>query len=129
MSIVPRLAGQRLAALVTVALLAVLTLTACGGGSGTATSDLPPKKITITINGSDTSPNGSEIDVQVGQPIEFVVTADKPGEIHVHSSPQEQEFEYTKGTSTFEVKPIEAPGQVTVESHTLDKVLFKLKAQ
>ena len=38
------------------------------------------------------------------------MTADKPGEIHVHSSPTEQEFEYQAGSSTFEVKPIPAPG-------------------
>ena len=93
-------------------------------------ANLPDKKISITINGSDTTPNGTKIDVEVGQPIEFDVTADKAGEIHVHSSPEEQEFEYRAGSGqTFTVKPIPAPGQVTVESHTLDKVLFILVAQ
>ena len=76
-----------------------------------------------------TDPNGQKIDVAVGQRIEFDVTADAPGEIHVHSSPEEQEFEYQTGSSTIEVKPIQAPGQVTVESHTLDKVLFTLVAR
>jgi hypothetical protein len=119
---------SRVPSLVLLVLLGALTLTACGGSSSTA-SNLPTKKIAITINGSDTDPNGTEIDVKVGQPIEFDVTADKAGEIHVHSSPQEQEFEYPQGSSTFHVKAIGAPGLVTVESHTLDKVLFKLKAQ
>jgi hypothetical protein len=117
---------RRLVAAVAVVLLSALTLTACGSGSSSQkAADLPTKVIDITFQDSDTTPNGTTVDVAVGQRIEFDVTADKPGEIHVHSSP-EQEFEYDAGSSTFEVKPIEAPGQVTVESHTLDKVLFKL---
>jgi hypothetical protein len=121
---------RRLVAAVAVVLISVLTLTACGRGSSSAgSSDLPVKKIAITFHGSDVTPNGSDIDVKVGQPIEFDVTADKPGEIHVHSSPQEQEFEYRAGSSTFEVKPIPAPTQVTVESHTLGKTLFALVAR
>lgn len=116
----------RLVTAVAVALLSATALTACGGGSSsTDASDLQTKVIDITFNGSDTTPNGSDIDVKVGQRIEFDVTADQPGEIHVHSDP-EQEFEYDKGSSTLQVTPIQAPGQVTVESHTLDKVLFKL---
>jgi hypothetical protein len=82
-----------------------------------------------TFNGSDTTPNGTDIDVRVGQRIELDVTADKPGEIHVHSSPKEQEFEYGKGSSTFDLTPIPAPGQVVVESHTLNKTLFTLVAR
>jgi hypothetical protein len=123
---------RRTVAALTVVLSSALTLTACGGGSSTATqkgASLPTKVIHITIKGSDTDPSGSKIDVAVGQKIEFDVTADKPGEIHVHSSPQEQEFEYKAGSNTFDVKPIEAPGQTTVESHTLDKVLFFLVAR
>jgi len=56
------------------------------------------------------------------------VTADQPGEIHVHSTP-EQEFEYDAGSSTIEMKPIQAPGRVTVESHTLEKTLLILVAR
>jgi hypothetical protein len=109
----------------------VLTLSACGSGSGSATDggNLPTKVIDVTFSGSDISPNGTKIDVAVGQRIELDVTADAPGEIHVHSSPEEQEFEYDKGSSTLQVKPIPAPGQVTVESHTFDKVLFTLVAR
>jgi hypothetical protein len=121
---------RRLVPAVAVVLLGALTLTACGSGSSSSNaSDLPVKRIAITFHGDDISPNGTDIDVKVGQPLEFDVTADKPGEIHVHSSPEEQEFEYDKGSSTFDVKPIEAPGQVVVESHTLDKTLFTLVAR
>ena len=114
---------------VAVALL-TLTLTACGGGSssGDDGSTLPVKKIAITFKGDDVTQNGSDIDVKVGQRLEFDVTADKPGEIHVHSSP-EQEFEYKAGTETIRVDPIKAPGRITVESHTLEKTLFILVAR
>ena len=121
---------RRLIAAVAVALLTTLTLTACGGSSssGDAGSTLPVKKIAITFNGDDVTPNGSDIDVKVGQRLEFDVTADKPGEIHVHSSP-EQEFEYKAGTESITVDPIKAPGRITVESHTLEKTLFILVAR
>jgi hypothetical protein len=120
---------RRLVAVVALALLTALSVTGCGSASSSPhASELPTKVIDITFSGSDTTPNGTDIDVAVGQRIEFDVTADKAGEIHVHSSP-EQEFEYDAGSSTFQVTPIRAPGQVTVESHTLDKVLFKLVAR
>jgi ABC-type glycerol-3-phosphate transport system substrate-binding protein len=123
---------RRLVALVAVVLLSAVALTACGSSDSSSakdTSELPTKVIDISVTGSDTTPNGTDIDVKVGQRIELDVTADAPGEIHVHSSPEEQEFEYDKGSSTFDVKPIPAPGQVVVESHTLDKVLFTLVAR
>lgn len=121
---------RRPVAAIAAALIAATLLAGCGGKSSSpASGPLPTKVIDITVNGSSVTPNGSTIDVSVGQRIELDVTADAPGEIHVHSSPEEQEFEYGKGSSTFDVKPIPAPGRVTVESHTLDKTLFILQAQ
>jgi|tagenome__1003787_1003787.scaffolds.fasta_scaffold20431500_2 hypothetical protein len=123
---------RRLVAAVAVVLLTAFTLAACGGNDGSALQDpseLPTKVIDITFDGSSVTPNGTDIEVEVGQRIELDVTADAPGEIHVHSSPEEQEFEYDKGSQTFTVKPIPAPGQVVVESHTLDKTLFTLVAR
>ena len=54
------------------------------------------------------------------------MTADVPGEIHVHSDP-EQELEYDAGTTTVEIAPIDQPGVVDVESHTLDAVIVQLE--
>ncbi len=120
---------RRLSVALVVLLLGALTLTACGGSdSSTAGDATQTKQIAITITGDTVDPNGQEYDVAVGQPIEFDVTADKPGEIHVHSSP-EQEFEYKAGSSTITLAPIKAPGIVTVESHTLEKTILKLKVQ
>jgi len=110
-------------------LLAGTTLVACGSSSSSSPSGtLPTKVIDITINAHSVTPNGDRVPVSVGQRIEFDVTADAPGEIHVHSSP-EQEFEYDKGSTTLDLEPIAAPGVVEVESHTLDKVIVSLQAQ
>jgi hypothetical protein len=112
---------------VVVATVLLLTLTACGGNSQPS-GPLPTKVIDVTVNGDSVTPNGARVPVAVGQRIELDVTADAPGEIHVHSSP-EQEFAYDKGSTTIEVKPIAAPGVVTVESHPLDKVILQLQAR
>ena len=64
----------------------------------------------------------------MGEPVELVVEADEPGEIHVHSAP-EQELEYGEGTTTLELDPIERPGVVEVESHTLEKTIVQLEVR
>jgi hypothetical protein len=119
---------RRLPALATLLLVVGASLVACGGSSKPSGSSLPAEVIDVTFTGTSTDPSGDTIDVAVGQRIELHVTADAPGEIHVHSSPDEQEFQYQKGTSTIQVKPIQAPGRVVVESHTLNKTLFVLQA-
>lgn len=102
-------------------------LTACGdddsGGSGGNTT---PVTIQVTFDGDTVTPNGDRVKVEVGQPVELDVTADTPGEIHVHSDP-EQELEYKAGTSTVEIAPIDRPGVIDVESHTLDQIIVQLE--
>jgi hypothetical protein len=120
---------RRLTAAVTLTLVAASALAGCGGGSSSSGGATATKVIDITITGESTDPSGTVIDVAVGQPIELDVTADKPGEIHVHSSPEEQEFQYGVGKTTLTVKPIQAPGRVVVESHTLEKTILTLQAK
>jgi hypothetical protein len=120
---------RRLVSTAAFLLVVALAVTGCGSKDRTASGPLPTKVIDVTFTGSTTDPSGQVVDVAVGQRIELRVTADAPGEIHVHSSPTEQEFQYDKGSSTIEVKPIPAPGRVVVESHTLDKTLFILQAK
>ena len=52
----------------------------------------------------------------------------RPGEIHVHSSP-EQELEYDAGTTTLRAEPIDQPGIVDVESHALEKTIVQLEVR
>ena len=64
---------------------------------------------------------------KVGQPITLKIDADRPGEIHVHSTP-EQEIEFDKGTSTKKLT-IEQPGIVDVEDHALEQVIVQLAGE
>lgn len=116
--------------------LCALTLTsACGGddggdagsasGGNSQTSEAP-KTIAVTINGNQVTPNGDRIEVDAGQDVELDVTADAPGEIHLHSTP-EQELEYEEGKSTLTITNLDQPGTVDVEVHDLDKVLVQLE--
>jgi hypothetical protein len=116
-------------ALVVLALaLCLPALAACGdeeaapgtGGDGTST-----KTINVTIEGDSVEPNGDRVKVGVDQPIELVVKADAAGEIHVHSTP-EQELEYRAGTTTLKLT-IDKPGIVEVESHALEKTIVQLE--
>ena len=110
-------------------ILSTLTfVSACGSDEAPSNSSTDPKVIQITIEGDSVTPNGDRVDVAVGQDIELDVTADAPGEIHVHSSP-EQEFEYDAGDSTLTIKGIDQPGIVVVESHTLDKTIVQLEVK
>jgi hypothetical protein len=99
--------------------------------SATATAK-PSKKpsgttINITFKGDTVKPSGVEKKVKAGKPITLHIVADKPGELHVHSSP-EQEIEYAAGTSTKKLT-IDQPGLVEVESHHLDKLIVVLEVR
>ena len=84
--------------------------------------------IQVTIEGDSVTPNGDRVEVSVGQEVDLEVTADAPGEIHVHSTP-EQELEYDEGTSTVTIQPIDKPGTVDVESHSLEKTIVQLEVR
>jgi hypothetical protein len=54
-----------------------------------------------------------------------VVTADREGEMHVHSTP-EQELQYGVGKTILTVT-IERPGIVEIEDHVADVVVVQLQ--
>jgi ABC-type glycerol-3-phosphate transport system substrate-binding protein len=117
---------RRLAPLLAVLVLALGGLTACGGDDS-AGGSTGPKKIDITFSGDSVTPNGEKVEVSVGQKIVLHVKADAPGEIHVHSTP-EQELEYDQGTTDLTLT-IDRPGLVDVESHALEKTILQLQVQ
>ncbi|MAS54645.1 MAG: hypothetical protein OSB43_16870 [Nocardioides sp.] len=104
--------------------LAVLT-GGCASGTDSSSSE-GVVTVDIAISDDQVTPNGEELSVGVGQEVDLVVTAEAPGEIHVHSEP-EQEFAYegTGEPETFSLS-IDRPGQVEVESHSLDRLIVKL---
>ncbi len=121
---------RRTAAVLAILTCAIALLSGCGDDEqaddpgGTTTTET--KTIQITFSGDTVEPNGERVEVKAGQEIELVVKADKPGELHVHSNP-EQEFEYGAGTTTLTMDPIEEPGVVDVESHHLEVVIVQLE--
>jgi hypothetical protein len=119
---------RRALASVAVLLCTVATSTACGDDdSGTDGGTTDPETIEVTFSGDTVTPSGERVEVEAGQPIDLVVTADEPGTIHVHSDP-EQEFPYAAGTETFAFE-ISRPGVVEVESHDLEKIIVQLEVR
>jgi hypothetical protein len=127
------------------------SLAACGGGddtepaestSATATDDDSSAESTeepteeptddsatfsVTRAGDSFTPNGERVELAVGQTLTLTITADAAGELHVHSTP-EQDIAYGEGTSEHEIT-IDRPGVVEVESHDPDLVLLQLEVR
>lgn len=109
------------------ALLLALLLAGCGQDAASTENDTPVK-IAVTVEGDTVTPSGERIDVKRGQAIQFDITADHPGQLHVHSEPA-QSFEYEAGSSTFRLTPIELPGVVDVEEEELGKIVVQLEVR
>ncbi len=120
---------RRFLATVTVLGCALVGFSACGddaeGGSGG--SDADPKIIKVRFADGKVTPNGDRIEVETGQEVQFVVAADEPGEIHVHSDP-EQLLEYGEGEEQFKLE-FDKPGVVEVESHNLEEIIVQLEGK
>ena len=130
---------------------ALLVLTGCGSGGDEPSADAsstptasstpsespsttpkPTKKpapagpvVDVTINGDSVTPNGDRVDAKVGEPVTLNITSDRAGELHVHSTP-EQELEYGAGRTTLELT-VDTPGVVDVEDHVADVVIVQLE--
>lgn len=100
-------------------------LTACGSDDNGGSDD--PKVVEITFEDGEVTPSGERVQVDRGQPVDLQVTADEPGEIHIHSDP-EQELAYPAGEKTFKIQ-IDRPGVVEVESHELEQVIVQLEVR
>ena len=97
-------------------------------GGASASPEAPgAQTIEVTVEGGTVTPNGDRVEVERGTDVELVVTADEPGEIHVHSSP-EQELRYAAGTTTLLLALADQPpGIVDVESHNLEQTIVQLE--
>ncbi len=130
-----------LARLVPLTLVLALGLAACGdggdtdppaGGSSSAagsatTEDDGSTSVTVTREGDSVTPNGERVELGVDETLVLTVTADEAGELHVHSTP-EQEIAYDEGTSEHEIT-IDRPGVVEVESHEPDLIVLQLEVR
>ncbi|MFC7362651.1 hypothetical protein [Nocardioides astragali] len=128
------MSGRGLARLVPLALVVAVSLTACGGGDDAdpPASTQPATEgdsvaLTVTREGGEFTPNGERVELGVDQTLVLTVTADEAGDLHVHSTP-EQEIAYEEGTSEHEIT-IDRPGVVEVESHEPDVVVLQLEVR
>jgi hypothetical protein len=127
------------------AVLAALALTAaCGSSSSSAdgghdgghditarptpsTASPAGTVVRITIAGDNVDPAGSRVQVSKGTPVTLLISADKAGELHVHSTP-EQHVEFPAGSSAATLT-LDQPGVVEVEDHALDKLIVQLEVR
>ena len=101
--------------------------TPTGTDSGSGSSEPTGVVVDITFQGDTVDPNGERIDAKVGEPVTLNIDADAPGELHIHSTP-EQQVAFKAGTSTHKVT-FDQPGVVDVESHELDKVVIQVEVR
>lgn len=83
--------------------------------------------VEVTISGKSVTPKGTRVQAKVGEPVTFVVTSDRAGGLHVHSSP-EQTPDFAKGTTTIQVT-IDKPGVVEVEEHESGALIVQIEAR
>jgi hypothetical protein len=81
----------------------------------------------LTFEGDTVSPNGERIDLGVGETLTLRIDAEAPGELHVHSTP-EQEIAFPAGQSERKLT-IDQPGVVDVEDHHTGMVLLQLEVR
>lgn len=109
--------------------LVAAAFSGCASSASDPVGEAPdPTVVDIAISGDTVTPNGDRIRVRLGQPVDLVVKADEPGEIHVHSRPESQEFIFEPGTTTFMLE-IDSPGVVEIESHNLGKTIVQLEVR
>ncbi|MGZ5415548.1 MAG: hypothetical protein ACXWDI_00080 [Nocardioides sp.] len=81
--------------------------------------------VAITIKGDTVDPNGDQVKVPLGEPVILAITADRAGELHVHSSPEE-EIAFKRGKTEAELT-FKRPGVVEVEDHDSGKIIVELQ--
>ncbi|WP_300405765.1 hypothetical protein [Nocardioides sp.] len=84
-------------------------------------TEQPAPELEITVAGDQVSPNAVELELGIGETLLLRFDADRPGELHVHSKP-EQYVDFTAGTSTHELV-VTTPGTVEIEEHDSGSVV------
>jgi hypothetical protein len=109
------------------------TLAPSASSSATATEESSPAAeptadgtvIEITLQDDNVDPNGERVQVPLGEPVTLDITADREGELHVHSTP-EHEVEFQHGDTEVELT-FDQPGVIDVEDHESGKVIVQLQ--
>ncbi len=94
-------------------------------GAPSSTPAVSGPQLVVSVKGDNVTPTGKEMKLGLGKTLTITVTSDRAGELHVHSSP-EQELAYSKGTTTLKLK-IDKPGVVDVEDHIANALVAQLQ--
>ena len=119
-------------------LVTSLGVTGCGsdtsgtsGTSGTSSkdpsTDASAQKLDVSIKGDTITPTNKRIPVSKDKPLTITITSDRSGELHVHSSPEE-EIPFDKGTTTKKLT-FKTPGVIEVEEHISDTLIAQLEVR
>lgn len=113
-------------------LVASLGVTGCGSDTGGTSSkdpsaDASAQKLDVSIKGDTITPTNKRIPVNRDEPLTVTITSDRSGELHVHSSPEE-EIPFDKGTTTKKLT-FKTPGVVEVEEHISDTLVAQLEVR
>ena len=98
--------------------------------TATASSPAPSSEapegptLDLTVSGDSIDPANQKIDAKAGDVLVINVTSDRAGELHVHSSP-EQELAFKAGNTQLEVE-LKQPGQVDIEEHESDTLVARV---
>src|SRR3954464_8511965 len=85
----------------------------------------PSTVLNVKVQGDKVTPNGERIKAKIGEPVIINVNANRAGELHVHSTP-EQELENHSGKTTLKLT-IGKPGIVDIEDHIAEVVVVQLE--
>jgi hypothetical protein len=85
--------------------------------------------IDITIADGQVRPNGSKVNVRLGQQVVLNVTSDEHDEIHAHTSGDGFTLEVPAGKKVTGSFTLTSPGSYEVESHHLEKTIVILNAR
>ena len=113
-------------------LVTSLGVTGCGSDTSSTSTKDPSKDasaqtLDVTIKGDAITPTNKRVEVSMGKPLTITIDSDRSGELHVHSSPEE-EIAFDKGTTTKKVT-FKTPGVIEVEEHVSDTLIAQLEVR
>lgn len=108
---------------------AVLLALALGGvtaGCSDGERSTEVRTIEVTVAGGQVTPENDRIEVDRDQPVDVVVTADEPGSLHIHATPEfSRDFAGGGETTTIKLQ-FDRPGEIEIETHEPEQLIATL---
>lgn len=95
------------------------------GDDGRKPMPAPGPRVEVELEGDQITPNGRRVELGVGDPLRLEIESDRPGELHVHSTP-ESYVRFPAGESERTLR-VEQPGVVEVEEHESGFVVLQVE--